>query len=243
MYKLPFLFLLCLLFSCQPSDKTGTSTGEVNPASPGFLVAESDPEAIKIADEVMLAMGGRAAWDAVDTLAWNFFGFRDLVWSKKSGEVTITSPKENSILTVNVFTGRGSARYGSKEIHNPDTLQINLEKAMNIWINDSYWLAMPFKLKDTGVRLKYLGDGTTEDNQAADKLELTFFKTGNTPNNKYHVYVDKKTRLVSQWDFFNKADDPNPQFKMPWKGYVEVDGILLSEDRGERKVKVVRDLD
>ena len=240
MYKLLLLFSLTLLFSCQSKDHAGHESGEVNPAAPGFLAAESDPEAIKIADEVMLAMGGRAAWDAVDTLAWNFFGFRDLVWSKKSGDVTITNPKENSILNLNVFTGKGSAQYGTWNIQNSDTLQMNIKKAMNIWINDSYWLAMPFKLKDTGVKLKYLGDGTTEEDQAADKLELTFFNTGNTPGNKYHVYVDKKTRLVSQWDFFNKADDQNPQFKMPWKGYVEVDGILLSEDRGERKVTVVR---
>ncbi len=240
MYKLLLLFSLSLLFSCQSSENSTQSSEEVNPPAPGFLAAESDPEAIKIADEVMLAMGGRAAWDAVDTLAWNFFGFRNLVWSKKSGEVTITSPKENSTLTINLFTGKGSARYGTWEINDPDTLQSNIEKAMNIWINDSYWLVMPFKLKDTGVKLKYLGDGTTDDNQAADKLELTFFNTGNTPENKYHVYVDKKTRLVSQWDFFNKTDDQNPKFKMPWKGYVEVDGILLSEDRGERKVTVVR---
>ena len=240
MYKLVLLFSVSLFFSCQSTDSTSHSSGEVNPAAAGFLVAESDPEAIKIADEVMLAMGGRAAWDAVDTLAWNFFGFRDLTWSKKSGEVTITNPRENSIIKINLLTGKGSARYGTWEINNSDSLEIHLKKAMNIWINDSYWLAMPFKLKDTGVILKYLGEGTTEEGQAADKLQLTFFNTGNTPGNKYHVYVDKETRLISQWDFFNKSDDQNPQFKMPWKGYVEVDGILLSEDRGDRKIKVAK---
>lgn len=240
MYKILFLLSITLFFSCQSSEKNGLTSNEVNPAASGFLALESDAEAIKIADEVMLAMGGRAAWDAVDTLAWNFFGFRDLVWSKKSGDVTITNPAENSVLKVNVFTGKGSAKYGIREVTNPDTLQLNLEKAMNIWINDSYWLAMPFKLKDTGVKLKYLGDATTEEDLPADKLELTFFNTGNTPGNKYHVYVDKTTRLVTQWDFFNKADDQNPKFEMPWKGYVEVDGILLSEDRGKRRVTVVK---
>ena len=240
MNKLFLLLSITLFFSCQSAEKNAQSSKEVNPPAPGFLIAESDPEAIKIADEVMLAMGGRAAWDAVDTLAWNFLGYRDLVWSKKSGNVTIMNPKENSVLNVNLFTGRGSAKYGTWEVHNQDTLQINMEKAMNIWINDSYWLVMPFKLKDTGVKLKYLGEAKTKEDQLADKLELTFFNTGTTPGNKYHVYVDKTSRLVSQWDFFSKAEDQNPQFEMPWKGYVEVDGILLSEDRGERRLTVVK---
>lgn len=240
MYKLLLLFSISLLFSCQSSDQTGHTADEENPAADGFLAAESDPKAIKIADEVMIAMGGRAAWDAVDTLAWNFFGFRDLVWSKKSGDVTITNPNENSVLNINVFNGKGSAKYGTWEVNHPDTLQNDLKKAMNIWINDSYWLAMPFKLKDTGVKLKYLGEATTTDEKPADKLEMTFFNTGNTPGNKYHIYVDKTTRLVSQWDFFNKATDQDFQFQMPWKGYVEVDGILLSEDRGERRITVVK---
>lgn len=240
MYKSTFLLLIILFFSCQSSEERGQSNSEENPAAKGFLASESDPQAIKIADEVMKAMGGRPAWDAVDTLAWNFFGFRDLVWSKKSGDVTITNPSENSILNLNIFSGKGSATYGNWEITNPDTLQINLEKAMNIWINDSYWLVMPFKLKDTGVKLKYLGEKNNLEGQLSDILELTFFNTGNTPGNKYHVYVDKTTRLVNQWDFFNKADDQNSKFAMPWKGYVTVDGILLSEDRGERRISVVK---
>jgi len=221
-------------------DNPGKTSEEENPAAPGFLQMESDPQAIQIADEVMAAMGGRAAWDAVDTLAWNFFGKRDLVWNKHSGDVTITNPDEKSELTINVFTGKGTAKYKEQEVTHPDSLKMDIEKAMNIWINDSYWLAMPFKLKDSGVRLKYLGEENTTDGQPADKLELTFFETGNTPGNKYHVYVDKKTRLVSQWNFFSKADDPEARFSMPWKGYVEVDGILLSEDRGERRVEVVK---
>lgn len=237
------LFLLCtllFLFSCQSPVTTENSSTEINPAAPGFLAADSDAKAVKIADEVMLAMGGRAAWDAVDTLKWNFFGFRDLVWSKKSGDVTITNPAEKSELNINVFTSKGTARYGDQEITNVDSLKLEMDKAMNIWINDSYWLAMPFKLKDTGVKLKFLGEGTTADEQLSDILELTFSEVGNTPGNKYHVYVDKKTRLVTQWDFFGKADDLEPKFAMPWKGYVAVDGVLFSEDRGKRRIEVVR---
>jgi hypothetical protein len=49
-----------------------------------------------------------------------------------------------------------------------DEIKVNglLEKAL--WINDSYWLVMPWKLQDPGVNLTYvktdqLSNGTTAD--------------------------------------------------------------------------------
>jgi len=186
----------------------------------------------------MEASGGRANWDAVDTLHWNFFGMRDLVWNKKTGDVTITSEKEKYEMKVNVWTNEGAVVRNGEAVTNPDSLKIFLNQAKEIWINDSYWLALPFKLKDSGVQLKYIGDGMTQDSIAAEVLELTFKSVGVTPENKYLIYVDKKTNLVSQWDFYVKADDPQARFSMPWKGYKKVDGILLSEDRGQRRIEV-----
>ena len=94
---------------------------------------------------------------------------------------------------------------------------------------------MPYKLKDTGVTLKYLGDRNTEAGRPADALELTFENVGRTPENKYHVYVDKESRLVTQWDYYPKASDPEPRFRIPWNDWTKHGDILLSADRGERK--------
>jgi len=33
---------------------------------------------------------------------------------------------------------------------------------------------MPFKLKDSGVTLKYLGEENTQDEKAADVIQMTF---------------------------------------------------------------------
>ena len=45
---------------------------------------------------------------------------------------------------------------------------------------------MPFKLKNSGVTLKYLGDTTaTKDGKPADVLQLTFEGMGVTPDNKH----------------------------------------------------------
>jgi hypothetical protein len=54
-----------------------------------------------------------------------------------------------------------------------------------------------------------------------------------TPDNKYHVWVDKKTRLVTQWAFFKKYDDTKPDFTNAWANYKPHGRILLSGNRGK----------
>ena len=234
-----FLLPLGLLIACsgpQTSSTTAAKTTIENPAAEGFDDAGSDIKAIEIADEVMKAMGGREAWDNTRFIQWTFFGFRTLTWDKLEGRVRIEVPRDEAVYLVNVFTKEGKAWENGEEITDPDSLALRTTKAESIWINDSYWLVMPFKLKDSGVTLKHLGPASTAAG-AADLLELTFKEVGRTPNNKYHVWVDQETKLVNQWAFFTNADDPEPRFTMPWLDYQPHGEILLSGDRGERKLE------
>jgi len=203
-----------------------------NPPAPGFNSTDSDVKAIQIADEVMLAMGGRKNWDQTRYLTWNFFGSRKLVWDKHKGRGRIDSKKDDFTVLMNIFTNEGKVKKDGVVFEHPDSLSKYLDKGKSIWINDSYWLVMPFKLKDSGVRLKYIGEQNTEEGDLADVLELTFTEVGKTPDNKYLVFVDKKSRLVSQWNFYSKASDEEVRFKTPWKNYKKQGEILLSGDRG-----------
>ncbi len=158
---------MIFLVACGPqteenvSEVNGAGLAETNPPAEGFDKDGSDPEAIAIADEVMEAMGGRAAWD-------------------------------------------------------------------------SYWLVMPYKLKDSGVTLTYAGEDSTQAGEAADVLELRFQNVGFTPQNKYQVYVTKDDKLVKQWAYFSEASLDTPNFITPWEDYQKYDGILLSGNRGQR---------
>jgi hypothetical protein len=67
-------------------------------------------------------------------------------------------------------------------------------------------------------------------------LELTFQGVGLTPNNKYHVYVAEESGLIEQWDVFGNRSDPEPRFSMPWRDWKPYGPILLSGDRGARKI-------
>src|SRR5690606_7211769 len=137
----------------------------------------------------------RSSWDKTRYIAWNFFGVRDLIWEKSTGNVRINIPEDALEIIVNVNSLEGMAQKDGQSIQNADSLVKYMEMGKNIWINDSYWLVMPFKLKDSGVTLKYLGEDLTAAGDSAQVVVLTFQNVGNTPQNKYHVYIDKETKL------------------------------------------------
>ncbi|MDX1906394.1 MAG: hypothetical protein SF053_05110 [Bacteroidia bacterium] len=205
-----------------------------NPPAPGFREGQSDPRAIRIADEVMEAMGGRRAWDSVACIQWTFFGFRTLTWDKAHNRCRIEIPRDSMVMEVNLGDLTGTVTQRGKAMTEADSLQKYLTRARSIWINDSYWLVMPFKLKDSGVALKYVGEGATAEGTPADILEMTFEGVGDTPDNKYHIWVDKTSRLVIQWAYFAKYTDTEPRIQNPWTDYRPYGGVLLSGGRGNR---------
>jgi len=225
------------------SEVNGTGLAETNPAAEGFNQTASDPEAIAIADEVMEAMGGRSAWDSTRYLAWNFFGRRSLLWDKQTGDVRIDVPADSATYLINVNDNEGKVMMKGEEITHPDSLSKYVEQGKKIWVNDSYWLVMPYKLKDSGVTLSYLGEDTLQTGAPADVLELRFENVGFTPQNKYHVYVDKDDRLVRQWAYFSEASLDSPNFVTPWEDYQKYAGIMLSGDRGRGQLSGIRVID
>jgi hypothetical protein len=229
---------LCL-FGCQESTKNESS----NPPMPDFNLKDSDPKAIQIADEVMAAQGGRDNWDATHYLAWNFFGNRHLIWDKYTGNVRIDYLKKDTKILVNINDLKGKVYKDGAEVTQPDSLAKYLEEGRKNWINDSYWLFMPFKLKDSGLTLKYLGEDTTQTGAKADVLRLTFQGVGATPQNAYKVYVDKQSHLVSQWAHYREANQAEPNFVTPWEDYQTYGKIKLSGSRGERKLTEIWVLD
>lgn len=222
---LPALFLAALcLAAVLPAD--ARQAGE-NPPMPGFDLAGSDARAIEIADAVMERLGGRAAWDGTRYLSWGFGG-ADQVWDKWTG--AFRYQREDLVVLMNVNTRDGRAWENGQPLADPAEA---LERAYGAWVNSGYWFMMPYKLKDSGVTLKYLGERATEDGRAADVLQLTFDGVGLTPQNKYHVFVDRETRLVTQWQYYQQATDAEPRFTRPWRNWRRHGRIMLSDDRGE----------
>ena len=213
---------------------------EVNPPAPGFDAAGSDARAIEVADATMAAMGGRQAWDHTRYVAWNFFGFRFHVWDKTTGDIRVEMPGPEGhgsiVVSMNLGTRQGRAWADGLAVTDPAALEEHLKQAYEAWINDSYWLFMPYKLKDSGVTLRYAGEAAMTDGRPSDVLELTFHDVGVTPQNKYRVYVARDSGLVEQWDYYAVASDAEPKFQVPWHGWTRQGAILLSGDRGKRQI-------
>ncbi|MEO5984348.1 MAG: hypothetical protein ABIP80_02515 [Ferruginibacter sp.] len=207
--------------------------------SPNFIEKDSEAKAIKIADDVMKASGGKKNWDATHFIAWNFFGSRKLIWDKYTGNVRIESVKNDTKILVNINNLKGKVFKNGAELTNPDSLAKYLEEGKNIWINDSYWLVMPFKMKDPGVTLKYISEDTTQKGVKADVVRLTYKGVGITPNNAFNVWVNKKTHLVDQWAFYKEANQSKPNFVLTWGDYQTFEKIKLSGSRGERKISEI----
>lgn len=212
----------------------GSLFAQKNPAAAGFDQAGSDPKAIELANKAMDAMGGRKNWDKTRFIAWNFFGNRKLIWDKWTGNVRVDNVNNDQTILLNINDGKGRIfKYGQEQTH-ADSLAKYLKQGKGAWINDGYWLTMPFKLKDSGVTLKYLGEEKTQDGADADVIQLTFKNVGNTPDNKYKVWVNKANHLVWQWAYYPKFDAEKPGFIRPWTDYKKHGKILLSGERGDR---------
>ena len=153
----------------------------------------ADEKSAEIAEAVMQRMGGHDAWEATRFVTWNFFGSRRHLWDKHTGKIRVEGTDRETgepyLILMNLHTKQGQAWYGGEEVTSPDRLAELLDLGEAAWINDSYWLVMPYKLRDPGVTLKHVGPGEMVDGRAAEVLELTFDGVGRTPENKYRVYV------------------------------------------------------
>ena len=226
---------------CNQPDAQDTTFDDSYPAAEGFNAAASDSQAIAVADSVMKAMGGYDDWTSTNIIQWNFFGRRSHTWNKQSGRDSINIPGSNLVIDMDMNAREGTIFKNGSEVTQPDSVKKYLQQGYEMWVNDMYWLLMPFKLKDSGVTLKYAGLDSMTTGENAHKLKLTFDKVGVTPQNMYYVYVDTADFMVRQWSYFPEAKaDSAPGFTLPWNNYQQYGNIMLSGDRGKFQISDIK---
>lgn len=227
-----------LIVSCAEKKETVDTSEAVK--GPVFNAENSDPEAIALADKVIAAHGGAEAWNEKRYISWNFLGVRDLIWDKYTGLVRIDFPRATTQYIVNINQDTGRVKVSEELIVDQDSLKKMLNQAEQIWVNDSYWLVFPFKLKDPGVQLKYQGNDTTLAGEPAEVIALQFDSVGFTPQNKYLAYINPETHLIMQWDYYQNASDSAAAFQQLWSDYKDFDGIKLAAGRAERRLENIQ---
>jgi len=194
----------------------------------------SDERAIEIAQATVAAMGGWDALDATRYVSWNFFARRQHFWDRHTGDLRIESNRDDvrTVVLMNIHTKEGRVFKDGEQLVGDAAAEL-LESGHQAWVNDAYWMFMPYKMLDPGVTLGYVGEKQTVDGNDAWVLDMTFGEgVGYTPENRYHVYVGKESGLVEQWDFYAEAANEEPAFASPWKDWKTFGGIKLATHHG-----------
>ena len=93
----------------------------------------------------MATLGGRAIWGATRYITWRFFGFLPARVGQVDRGTSDSSRGPDGGDDIHSREGRAFA--SGVETSDFDTLAARLEQGYHAWINDSYWLVMPYKLR------------------------------------------------------------------------------------------------
>ncbi len=213
-------------------------------AADRFDPSRSDPKAVALADQVIAALGGEKAWNDLRYLSWTFEVYlndtlrssRRHCWDKRTGWHRVDGTTRAGLpfcLMDNLNTREGRAWMGGNPIEG-DSLKKLTERAYALWVNDLYWVAMPFKLKDPGVILALDGE-RKEGDQAWDKLSLAFDQVGLTPGDHYWLFVNRATHRIDRWEMVLQGDKPPASGESPagydWSGWQQAGGCWFSTAR------------
>jgi hypothetical protein len=231
-FKQPALIVLifCAMVSCTTTPKESES-----PPAPVFDVSQSDPAAVELADSILNASGGQKAWDETRFISWNTSGERDISWDKQTGKVRIDSKGDQTIYLLNVNTGEGKVQQEGKEITDAETLKAKIHEGMQLWRTDSYALFLPFKLKEGGVSLVYLGEDTIRDGSKANIVEIQVKNEIQKIQRKYRIYVGINDNQIKQVADFNPAAKDSIGEKVDLENYKMYGSIKLAADRSDGK--------
>jgi len=190
----------------------GLLTGLIVAATVAIGQAQNrDPKAEELAHAVMKAMGGRDAWNNAKFVRFDFKVIgadgvaradRGHLWDKWSGSYRYeskTKEGKSQVVLFNVNDQKGSAYLDGQKLDDAAAAE-PIKAAYGAFINDMYWLAMPWKWLDSGVNLKYLGE-KQKDGKKYEVVELTFGKVGLTPGDMYHAYVSPESHLMTYWEY------------------------------------------
>ena len=136
----------------------------------GPATPQSDERALEIAQRSMDAMGGRAAFEGIRLLRFDWAVDREGErvahyrhwWDRYTGDYRLegkTRDGDSLRVLFNLETRDGEAWLNGEQLDGEARAE-QLEFAYGRFINDSYWLIMPWKWTDPGVHLAYEGERT-----------------------------------------------------------------------------------
>lgn len=205
-----------------------------------LLCAGCVRDASTVTHEMVEAMGGKTALSSVRYIRFNFEVFSEgkkfsehrHLWDRYTGKYRVEGKArdgEYCVLFDDIYNKIGRA-YSEDNILKDSALADKIKYGYRRYINDTYWLLMPWKWEDPGVQAVYEGvrfDSLT--GVSCDVIKLTFDSVGLTPKDTYWAYVDTKTHLMVKWVFELQDNKETGEFR--WADWITINGVKFSQSK------------
>jgi hypothetical protein len=94
------------------------------------------------------------------------------------------------------------------------------------WVNDSYWLLAPLKIRDEGVKVE-AGGPKDLNGTNVETINLSFGNVGLTPTDHYVFYIDPQTKLPKAWDYIPAS---GTGMQATWEKFQNFGGLNLATE-------------
>lgn len=158
-------------------------------------------------------------------------------WDRYTGDYRVEGRDQRGdqfLIIMNTNTKQGKAWKNGVEA--TDTALADfLTLGYRRFINDTYWLLMPLKSMDPGVKRENVGERTDSCGRTWDVVKLTFEKVGLTPGDTYWMWVNRDTGVVEEWDMKLEGSNPNDSpTSVYFHDYRRIANLLISTRREVR---------
>ncbi len=199
--------LICLLLvSACKSDKSKTQLTEKN-------------KTLTIAEKIANAHGFEN-WKNVSEVKFTFKVDRDTI--KGKGRSWIWKPKDDR---VTMIAGETTVSYLRSEM---DSTHIGADRG---FINDKYWLLVPFQLVwDASVTISESKKTVAPiSNDELNMITIEYSNEGGyTPGDAYDIFYDDDY-LIKEW-VFRKGNSKEPSLTTTFENYKDYNGIKIATD-------------
>lgn len=149
-------------------------------------------------------------WQLVDEVSFNFNGKRSWNWNPKTGDVIYS---QDSI----------------KVSYNRSKIDSSLTKIDRAFINDKFWLLIPFQLvwdKDASIS-EPIKESSPINKKELNKIIITYSSQGGyTPGDAYDIFYNDNF-IIEEW-IFRKGNQNEPSLITTFESYNDFKGIKIA---------------
>ena len=177
-----------------------------------------EPKSLTIAEKIANAHGFEN-WKNVNEIAFTFNVDKD---STHFGRRWVWKPKTNDITSI---TSTDTISYNRSAL---DSISLKVDPG---FINDKFWLLIPFQLVwDSGTTISEpVKTEAPISKTTLNKITLIYSNNGGyTPGDAYDIFYDNNF-LIKEW-IFRKANQKEPSMMTTFENYKDINGFKLAVD-------------